>query len=383
MWRCRWEHAELWCCAPRDVLWVWRWPGDWWTVSAGARGPTGSRRRELNECKNLTFRFSILNSTTVNYKTLGSGSCKVNILIFFISPGFSDLNIAGSATGAAHTVGGPMPHDTPEQPRKDGFHPPTFERQKKRRRGGKALSGYGGGSLDKALASFLSWQQSAEERLLSLEEARMEREFQAEERREQREERRAEQERQHELRLFRMLTGALVAARQRAPAAETQPTDPSFSPPAHLSASLMTTATASLSSSLSQPPSEAPAAQAVSTQETIKSTLPSSAKPRERSLDVLATARCVETPGPSVYLSNRGNSIRQQQGILQEGFAQYGADKYHDTDNPGVSLCHIINTQLSDTRMTLFYIRFSFCFCLPGYNQHGHQWEQIMLWSSS
>lgn len=276
-----------------------------------------------------------------------------------MSPGFSDLNIASSATGAAQTVGGPMPHDTPEQPRKDGFHPPTFERQKKRRRGGKASSGFGGGSqgrLDKALASFLNWQQSAEERLLSLEEARMEREFQAEERREQREERRAEQERQHELRLFRMLTGALVAARQRAPAAETQPADPSFSPPAHLSASLMTTAAASLSSSLSQPPSEAPAAQAVSTQETIKSTLPSSAKPRERSLDVLATARCVETPGPSVYLSNRGNSIRQQQGILQEGFAQYGADKYHDTDNPGVSLCHIINTQLSDTSITLYKV---------------------------
>lgn len=190
------------------------------------------------------------------------------------------------------------------------------------------------------MASFLKWQQSAEERLLSLEEARLERELQAEERWEQREERRAEQERQHELRLFSMLTGVLVAVRQGTPTAATTPTDPSVSPLAHLSASLMTTAAPSVSSSLSQPPSEAPTTQGVSTQETIESTPPASVKACKMSQSVLAALRGAETLGPSVYLSNRGNSIRQTQGILQEGYAQYLMDKHHDAKNPYVSLCH-------------------------------------------
>lgn len=238
-----------------------------------------------------------------------------------------------------------MPQDTPERPSKEGSHPPTSVRQRKRRRGGKTSWGHGGarcgsqGRLDKALASFLSWQQSAEERLLSLEEARLERELHAEERREQREERRAEQERQHELRLFSMLTGALVAVRQGAPTTVTTPTDPSFSPLAHLSASLMTTAAPTVSSSLSQPPSETPtAAQAVSTQQTMTSTPPTSVKACKMSPNILATQRVAETPGRSVYLSDRGNSIRQHQGILQEGYARYGMDRHHDTDNPDVSL---------------------------------------------
>jgi len=236
-----------------------------------------------------------------------------------------------------------VPQDTPEQPSAEASYPSTSVRQRKRRLSGKTSWGHGGArcggqkSLDKALASFLKWQQSAEERLLSLEEARLERELQAEERREQREERRAEQERQHELRLFSMLTGALAAVRQ---GASTAPTDPSFSHLAHLSASLTTTAATSVSSSSSQPPSEAPAAQVVSTQATVKSTPPTSAKAGRRSQNVLATPRGAEPLGHSVYLSNRGNGIRQNQGILQESFAQYAMDKHHDTENPDVSLWH-------------------------------------------
>lgn len=261
------------------------------------------------------------------------------------------MNIAGSATAAGQVVGGPGPLDTPEPPRKDGSHPSTSARQRKRRRGGKSSWNNGGarcggqGSLDKALASFLSWQQSAEERLLSLEEARLEREFQAEERREQREERRAEQERQHELRLFSMLTGALAAVGQAAPSTVTTPTDPCVSPQAHLSASLIAAAAPSVLSSLSQPPPEAPAAQAVSSQETTTmSTPPTSDKACKMSPNVLAALKGAETPGRSVYLSNRGNSIRQHQGILQEGFAQYGMNKHHDTDNPDVSVCHALKS---------------------------------------
>ncbi|XP_037623548.1 1-aminocyclopropane-1-carboxylate synthase-like protein 1 [Sebastes umbrosus] len=257
--------------------------------------------------------------------SLGRGESSANARI---SPsGFSDLNIASSATAATQT--GLVPQDASEQPssKKGAHHPPTSVGQRKRRLGGKTW-GHGGAqrSLDRALASFLNWQQSAEERLLSLEEARLERELQAEERREQREERRAERERQHELRLFSMLTGALVAVREGAPTAATTTTDPSFSPGAP--------SAPSVSSSLSQPPSEALATQPVSTQETIKSTSPASVKACKMSLNVLATLNSAESLSPSVYLSNRGNGIRQTQGILQEGFAQYRLDKHHDTENP-------------------------------------------------
>ncbi|KAI3371478.1 hypothetical protein L3Q82_024065 [Scortum barcoo] len=277
--------------------------------------------------------------------TLGRGEGSANTRI---SPsGFSDLNIAGSAAVAIQAVGGSVPPETPEQPSKEGPHPPTSVRQRKRRRGGKTSLAHGGqGRLDKALASFLSWQQSAEERLLSLEEARLERELQAEERREQREERRAEQERQHELRLLSMLTGALVAVRQGAPATATKLADPSSSPLAHPSASPVTTAAPSVSSSLSQPPSEPPVVQAVSTRETMTSTPPSSVKAKMPSN--APTAQSVaETPGPSIYLSSRGNSIRQHQGILQEGYIRYGMDRHHDTDNPD----GIINMGTSENKL--------------------------------
>ncbi|XP_019935006.2 1-aminocyclopropane-1-carboxylate synthase-like protein 1 isoform X4 [Paralichthys olivaceus] len=226
-------------------------------------------------------------------------------------------------------------------------------RQRKRRRGGKTSWSHGGarcggqGSLDRALASFLNWQRSAEERLLSLEEARLERELQAEERREEREERRAEQERQHELRLFSMLTGALAAVRQAAPTTVTTPTDPRVSPQAHSSASLITTAAPSISSSLSQTPSEAPASQAVSTQETTTLTPPTSVKASKTSPSVSAALTGADSPGRSIYLSNRGNSIRQHEGILQEGFAQYALNKHHDTENPD----GVINMGTSENKL--------------------------------
>nr|XP_033940635.1 1-aminocyclopropane-1-carboxylate synthase-like protein 1 isoform X1 [Pseudochaenichthys georgianus] len=262
-----------------------------------------------------------------------------------ISPsGFSDLNTAGPATQA---VGGDhAPRDTSELPSQNGPHTPSSVRQRKRRLYCKSSWGLGGArcsgqrSLDKALANFLTWQQSAEERLLTLEEARLDRELQAEERREQREEKRAEQERQHELRLFSMLTGALVAVRQAAPTAATTPNDPSCSPLPHLSASVVTTTAPSVSSSLSQLPSEAPTTLAASTQET-------SVKPCKMSQNVLAIERGAGTLGSSLYLSNRGNIIRQHQGILQEGFAQYGLDKHHDRDNPD----GIINMGTSENKL--------------------------------
>lgn len=253
-------------------------------------------------------------------------------------PGFSDLNTAGSAT--AGPQGGPA-EEMSEQPSKEGSHASTSVRHRKRRRGGKTSWGRGSGrfsgqeSLGKALVSFMTWQQSAEERLLSLEEAQLEREWRAEERRGEREERRAEQERRHELQLFGMLTGALFAAGRGAPTSAA--TDSPVSP----SAPHTTAAAPPVSSSSPQTPEDAPTARAVSTQETKKSQ-PTPAAAGQRSQTLLATLRRAEAPVRSAYLSNRGNSIRQHQGILQEGFIQYAMNKYHHTDNPDVSQQHSV-----------------------------------------
>lgn len=284
------------------------------------------------------------------------------VCVCFI-PGFSDLNIAGSATAATHQdVAGSASQEAPERPR-NVCHPLTTARQRKRRRGGRTSWDQGGARsgqerLDKALASFLTWQQSAEERLLSLEEARLERELQAEERREQREDRRAEQERQHELRLFSMLTGALVAGRQAAPPPTTVPTQV---PPSHV-----TTAAPSVTSSSTLPLPRTSGARSVPSPETGAATLSASVKSCKMAQNVSAP----EVSGRSPYLSKRGNSICQQQGVLQEAFIRYFMDKYHDTDNPDVSLCHV-NTQLSDPIM-IIYSPFPPP-TLTGYNQHGHK----------
>lgn len=247
------------------------------------------------------------------------------------------MNAAAATTSATHI--GPVMQETSKLPSSEAPHGSTSSKQRKRRLGGRAWCGRSGGreSMDKALVSFLNWQQSAEERLLSLEEARLEGEFQAEERREQIEERRAEKERQHELHLFSMLTGALFATRQGAPA--TTASNRTASPSAHLSTSPMATAGPAVSSSLSQPPPESPTVQPVPTQE-MKKSQPTPVKNCQVSQDVSATLRGAEAPGHSVYLSSRGNSIRQHQGILQEGFMQYAMDKHHQTENPDVSRHH-------------------------------------------
>ena len=155
--------------------------------------------------------------------------------------------------------------------------------------------------MDHALVSFLKWQRSAEERLLSLEEARLEREARAEERREQQEERRAERERQHELRLLSVFAGALAAARHTGPS----PTDSTLPPAAVPPGSLPTH---SVSTSSTNP--EAPAASSALSRLPVLS--PPSAEtlvpagPPPGSGNILATLRGADTPGHSVYLSRRG-----------------------------------------------------------------------------
>lgn len=167
----------------------------------------------------------------------------------------------------------------------------SFHQRKRRRvvRGGD-------GVLSSALAGYLSWQQTAEERFLALEEARMRQEARAEERREQQEERRAKQEREHEFRLMSMLTRVLSSAR----GTEDQ--------------------TATTSREVPPVPSSS------------QTLIPNSAKAVPNMLwgD--------QTPQYSPYLSRRGNSMRLHQGILQEGYNQYHANKHDENSNPHVSL---------------------------------------------
>nr|XP_057930673.1 1-aminocyclopropane-1-carboxylate synthase-like protein 1 [Doryrhamphus excisus]XP_057930674.1 1-aminocyclopropane-1-carboxylate synthase-like protein 1 [Doryrhamphus excisus] len=275
--------------------------------------------------------------------TLGQGEHSTHARI---SPsGLTDLNLAGSASQSGSV---PVPHDT----FKEGVRPLATGRQRRRRRAGKTTCRHGSGKcssqgpLDKALASFLIWQRCAEDRLLSLEEARLEKEQQADERRQQQEEKRAERERQHELRLFSMLTGALVAVRQGATTTTTASTNTSVSLLEHQSALLMTP-TASTAPSTSPTHSQAPTSHAVCTKGTLKSGQPTSVKFCTKSVGGLATERGVKSPELSVYLSNRGNSIQQHQAILQEGFAQYGANRYHYIDNPN----GVINMGTSENKL--------------------------------
>lgn len=174
--------------------------------------------------------------------------------------------------------------------------------QRKRRRVGRNSDGV----LTSALAGYLSWQQTAEERFLALEEARLRQEARADERREQQEERRAKQEREHEFRLMSMLTrvlGSTQAVEDQKPSTSVAPvTNPLLSP-------------SSLQTLFPQP------------------SFNSAKSPAAPSM--LCGDR---TPECSPYLSRRGNSMRMQQGILQEGYAQYHADRHDENTNPNVSL---------------------------------------------
>lgn len=155
------------------------------------------------------------------------------------------------------------------------------------------------GVLSSALAGYLSWQQTAEERFLALEEARMRQEARAEERREQQEERRAKQERDHEFRLMSMLTRVLNSTR----------------------------GTEDQSASTSRETVPLPS----SSQTLLPHLLPNSAK------TVPSMLWGDQTPQYNLYLSRRGNSMRIHQGILQEGYNQYHANKHDEKSNPHVS----------------------------------------------
>uniref|UniRef100_A0AAY4B606 1-aminocyclopropane-1-carboxylate synthase-like protein 1 n=1 Tax=Denticeps clupeoides TaxID=299321 RepID=A0AAY4B606_9TELE len=133
----------------------------------------------------------------------------------------------------------------------------------------------------------------------------------AEERREQMAERCAVQGREHDLRLLSTFAGALVAARGHA-AQQCQASSPHSTP--------------------QRPGTSAPASPLTGPQ----------------------------TPPHSKHLSRRGNRIRQHQGILQEGYTQYHADKHGENNPNGIinmgtsenKLCHdLLHKRLSQPDM--------------------------------
>ncbi|XP_017555586.1 1-aminocyclopropane-1-carboxylate synthase-like protein 1 [Pygocentrus nattereri] len=239
--------------------------------------------------------------------------------------GYSDHNVAGfsgagisPATASAGIRDGGI-HGDVEDPKSS-----VLFRQRKRRWAGRGIAS--GRLLERALADFLGWQQMMEERYLSLEEARMQQEAQAEERREQQEERRAQQNREHELRLFSLFTGVLAAAREKADGISISTSKQGVIP-------APSTAVPE-PESLSVHPSSPPPVQGSSPDPSALPFTPS-------------MLRGDQVPQYSCYLSRRGNSIRQHQGILQEGYTQYHANKYDENSNPD----GIINMGTSENKL--------------------------------
>lgn len=226
---------------------------------------------------------------------------------------FSDQNMTGSSGAGVSPATAPMTiRDGGSHGDQPGGHGASGSfLQRKRRRVGRSSDGV----LTNALAGYLSWQQTAEERFLALEEARLRQEARAEERREQQEERRAKQEREHEFRLMSMLTSVLGSTQamedQKTTTNEAPVTNPLLSP-------------SSLHTLFPQP------------------SLSSAKVPAVPSM-----LWGDETPQCSPYLSRRGNSMRMQQGILQEGYAQYHANRYDKNTNPS----GIINMGTSENKL--------------------------------
>lgn len=222
---------------------------------------------------------------------------------------FSDQNMTGSSGAGVSPATAPMAirdggsHGDQEGHRSSGsFH------QRKRRRVGRG----GDGALSNALAGYLTWQKTAEERFLALEEARLRQEERAEERREQQEERRAKEEREHEFRMMSMLSRVLdTRATEDQGASTSKASNPLLAP------SLLQTM------------------------------LPQLAFDSAKTPAVPSVIWGGQTPQNSPYLSRRGNSMRLQKGILQEGYDQYHADKYDENTNPN----GIINMGTSENKL--------------------------------
>ncbi|KAK3526567.1 hypothetical protein QTP70_030700 [Hemibagrus guttatus] len=313
---------------------------------------------------------------------------------------FSDHNVAGSSGAAVSPVAVPVPSVDRciQADLKDPIYTSRF-RQRKRRRPVRA--GSGGRLLEKALASFINWQRVIEERYISLEEMRLHQDARAERQRQHQEERRVQQEREHELRLVSLLAGAFNTARGTA---EPRSSNTETSAP---SATVSEQTLLSVPPSLPPDPVTFPTVprilqedhtvdQRMSNTIILDSTavvsvppqspfVPSMLRDNQRAdegntstttSDCSTTAFDIATlsvpfsssgpgPGPSTlpfvpsmlrgdqtpqyskFLSCRGNRIRQHQGILQEGYTQYYANKHDENSNPD----GIINLGTSENKL--------------------------------
>lgn len=273
------------------------------------------------------------------------------------------------------------------------FHP------RKRRRAVRA--GSGGRLLEKALASFINWQQVMEERYASLEEMRLHQEARAEKERQHQEERRVQQEREHELRLVSLLAGAFSAARRTSEqgSSNTETSDPSATvseltllsvPPAFTpnpattptvprilqedhavnqeqSSTMILDSNADVSVPSQSPfvprilkdnqrADEGNTSTTTSGCNTTASDSATFSVPHNSSGPgpepsthpfVLSVLRGDKTPQHSKLLSRRGNGIRHYQGFLQEGYTQYFANKHDENSNPDVSSTQITPLNLN------------------------------------
>lgn len=327
------------------------------------------------------------------------------INLFFLFIGFSDHNVAGSSGAGVSPVAVPVA-SIDRCTQADLKDPKYSSRFRQRKRRWAVRTGSGGRLLEKALTSFINWQRVMEERYVSLEEMRLHQEARAERQREHQEERRVQQEMEHELRLVSLLTGAFSAASETGEqgSSNTKISDPSATvselrllsiPPSFPPDPATLTSvprmlqedhtvdqgrsnTMSLDSNaiVSVPPQspfvprmlkvnqrddDGNTSTTTSDCSTIASDLAtfnvplssSGPGPGPSTLPFVSTMlQGDQIPQDSFFLSRRGNRIRQHQGILQEGFTQYIANKHDENSNPDVSTTQSTPPSVSSALLT-------------------------------
>lgn len=260
----------------------------------------------------------------------------------------------------------------------DPKHSNTIKGNKQRKRRQPVQAGGCGRMLEKALTSFMSWQQVMDERYMSLEERRLQQEARTEEHRIQQEERRAQQLREHELRVISLLAGAFCAAKGGSncmtvdnqsvlghvtsqSTTRTQQGDPGVTnTPGELVSDPFINQSTPGPSKLSTVPQTMKTGQTAEEDGDSRTTsILNSTTPGSVSFSVSRTSSCSAqqfsskasllplgsgllkgnpTFKHSKFLSQRGNKIWLHKGILQEGFTQYHVNKYDENCNPDVSL---------------------------------------------
>lgn len=180
--------------------------------------------------------------------------------------------------------------------------------------------------LDDILLKFLTAQRVVEERFLQMEERRMQRDMELEDRRMQLEQRRMELEREHEYRMFTIFAQMVNALRHGGSVQNLG-----------LDLSRVFSQSSDQATETVGSPSSASASKDGSSR-----VLQHQSKPLPNGLrDVTTHAELNPTfqhLQSSIYLSKRGNEIKNFFGIFQKDSPAHHADKYDEDKNPNVSL---------------------------------------------